>query len=89
MSKIKVGDTVRTGVYVCGEFRPMWVGKVIGISIDGSVASVDIGSMHGCRPIIRTEATCDLRHEPEECDCKAEDMPFGRCCKADREGEVK
>jgi hypothetical protein len=79
---IKVGDKVRTGVYVCGEFRAMWPGIVTGVSSDGTLASVDIGSMHGCAPNVRTEQISHLRKEPCECTCAAKDMPFGRCCKA-------
>jgi hypothetical protein len=80
--KIRVGDTVRTGVYVCGEFRPMWLGKVTGISADETLATVDIGTMHGCRANQRTEQISHLRLEEPECTCAAADMPFGRCCKA-------
>ena len=78
---IKVGEKVRTGVYVCGECKPMWLGMVTGLSSDGAVASVDIGSMHGCAPNMRLEQTGHLRREPEECTCVAKDMPFGNCCK--------
>ena len=63
--RIKVGDTVRTGVYVCGEWRPMWLGKVGGISNDGTLASVDIGTMHGCAPNVHTEQISHLRREPD------------------------
>lgn len=62
---IKVGDKVRTGVYVCGEWKPMWLGTVTGMSNDGTTASVDIGSMHGCAPNMRFEQTAHLRREPE------------------------
>lgn len=83
--RIKVGDRVTTGVYVCGEFRPVWLGKVVGISNDRTLALVDIGSMHGCAKNIRTEQISHLRKEPLECTCTAKDMPFGRCCKTTRE----
>ena len=62
---IKIGDKVRTGVYVCGVFKPMWLGTVTEMSHDGTTASVDIGSMHGCAPNIRLEQTSHLRREPE------------------------
>lgn len=62
---IKAGDRVRTGVYVCNEWRPMWLGEVTSISADGSLATVDIGSMHGCAANMILEATWDLRHEQE------------------------
>lgn len=63
IGNIKIGDKVRTGVYVCNEFRPMWLGHVVGISSDGTLASVDIGSMHGCAPNIRLEQISHLRLE--------------------------
>lgn len=65
MSEIKVGSTVRTGVYVCGEWRGMWLGKVEGVSSDGMVATVDIGSMHGCAKNIVFEQVSHLRLESE------------------------
>lgn len=61
---IKIGDRVRTGVYVIGEWKPMWLGMVIDQSDDGSSSKVDIGSMHGCRAIINWEQTSHLRKEP-------------------------
>ena len=60
---IAVGDTVKTGVYVSGEWRPIWLGKVIAISNDGTLASVDVGSMHGCARNVHTEQTSHLRRE--------------------------
>ena len=62
-ASIKIGDKVRTGVYVCNEWKPMWLGIVVGISNDGTLASVDTGSMHGCAPIVRTEQISHLRKE--------------------------
>ena len=62
---IEVGDKVRTGVYLCGEWKPMWLGTVTGMSSDGTTASVDIGSMHGCAPNLRFEQISHLRREPE------------------------
>lgn len=62
--RIKEGDRVRTGVYVCGEWRPMSAGIVTGISNDGTLATVDKGSLHGCAPIIHTEQVSHLRLEP-------------------------
>ena len=62
--EIRIGDTVRTGVYVCGEFRPMWLGKVVELSSDKTLASVDIGSMHGAARNIHVEMVSHLRKEP-------------------------
>lgn len=62
---IKVGDKVRTGVYVCGEWKPMWLGMVTGMSHDGTLASVDVGTMHGCAPRVHTEQVSHLRHESD------------------------
>lgn len=61
--RIKVGDTVRTGVYVLGEFRQMWLGTVTDVSTDGTLASVDIGTIHGCAVNIRVEQVSHLRTE--------------------------
>ena len=60
---MKIGDKVRTGVYVLGEFKPMWLGEIKSFSSDGTLAVVDRGSMHGCRPIISTEMISHLRLE--------------------------
>lgn len=79
---IKVGDRVRTGVYVIGEWHPMSLGIVVAVSTDGSTAMVDVMSLHGGAPWLRTEMTSHLRLEPEECTCTADNMRFGRCCKA-------
>ncbi len=64
-ARIQVGDTVRTGVYVLGEWEPMAEGIVKWVSADGSIADVDVMSLHGGAPWIRTEATSSLRKEPE------------------------
>lgn len=61
MSDIKIGDTVRTGVYVCGEWQPMSKGVVVSQSMDGSISHVDIMSLHGGRPWIQPERTDHLR----------------------------
>jgi len=63
-SEIVIGSVVRTGVYVCGEWRPMWLGTVTGISNDETLATVDIGTMHGCAPNVRLEQKSHLRLEP-------------------------
>ena len=61
MNGIYPGAVVQTGVYVCNEWRPMWTGKVLSVSVDGSTAVVDRGSMFGCRPIVETHETRYLR----------------------------
>jgi uncharacterized membrane protein len=63
MNEIKIGDTVQTGVYVCNEFRPMRLGTVTAVSNDGTLASVDVGSMHGCAPWVHIEQISHLRKE--------------------------
>jgi len=61
---IAIGDRVRTGVYVIGEWRPMWLGIVVDQSEDGTISKVDTGSMHGCAPRLCWEQTSHLRAEP-------------------------
>lgn len=60
---VVVGDRVRTGVFVCGEWVGMSLGIVVGQSSDGSVSSVDIMSLHGGSPRIQYEQTGHLRKE--------------------------
>lgn len=64
MSDIKVGDRVRTGVYVCNEWKPMHLGVVVAISNDGQLARVDVMGLHGGAPWIRNEQVSHLRKEP-------------------------
>jgi hypothetical protein len=59
--EIKVGDMVRTGVYVLGEWRSSYSGRVVRLSADGTTAEVDVMSHHGGRPWIHFEATSHLR----------------------------
>lgn len=81
--KIRVGDKVRCGVHVCGEWVPTQLGIVVSQTFDGSVSGVDVMSMHGGAPWVQQEVTAHLRREDaEECTCPAADMPFDRCCKA-------
>ena len=61
---IKIGDKVRTGVYVIGEWKPMWLGEIVDQSSDGSSSKVDIGTIHGCAPRTQWEQTSHLRAEP-------------------------
>jgi hypothetical protein len=64
MDSINIGDRVRTGVYVMGEWRPSSSGIVVSKSSDGTLADVDIMSLHGGRPWVRTEQISQLRKEP-------------------------
>lgn len=61
--EISVGSVVRTGVYVIGEWRPMWLGTVTAMSDDGTLATVDVGTMHGCARNEHVEQTSHLRLE--------------------------
>ena len=63
-NEIKVGDRVRTGVYVLGDWVPMSPGIVTELSADKSLALVDVMSLHGGAPWIRHEQTSHLRKEP-------------------------
>ena len=63
---IKVGDTVKTGVYVLGQFKPMHTGVVVHQSDDRSVSWVDVGSLRGCQPWLRIEVTSQLHIFTEE-----------------------
>ena len=58
---IKIGDKVRCGVYVGGEWRPMESGIVVDQSLDRATSSVDVMSLHGGRPWVRQEQTSHLR----------------------------
>ena len=66
MSQINIGDRVRTGVYIGGEWRPSSPGIVVSKTPDGSVCGVDIMSLHGGRPWVLQERTDHLRPEPQE-----------------------
>lgn len=60
MKDIKVGDKVRTGVYVLGKWIPASIGVVVAQSFDGSVSDVDVMSLHGGAPWVRKEQTNHL-----------------------------
>lgn len=62
---IKIGDKVVTGVFVLGEFKPVYTGIVVAQTGDGTVSDVDVGSLHGCRPWIHKENTSHLRKVEE------------------------
>lgn len=62
---MKIGDRVRTGVFVAGEWRPSSVGIVVAQSPDKTLAQVDIGSLHGAAPWLLWEQESHLRLEPE------------------------
>ena len=57
---MKIGDRVTTGVYVCGEYIPMSEG-IITRRINDELVEVDIMSLHGGRPWLRTEQESHLR----------------------------
>ena len=59
--EIKVGDMVQTGVYVLGEWRGVYTGRVVQQSSDGATCQVDVMSHHGGRPRVHFEATSHLR----------------------------
>ncbi len=60
--QIKTGDTVRTGVYVCGEWKPMYLARVTRI-IDDQLCEVDKMSLHGGAPWLQIEQISYLRKE--------------------------
>jgi hypothetical protein len=59
---MKVGDKVRTGVYVLGRFQPMSLG-IITRRIDDQLVEVDVGVVHGCASWKRIEQESHLRLE--------------------------
>jgi hypothetical protein len=59
--EIKVGDMVRCGVYVLGEWRQSYLGRIVQQSSDGAVSHVDVMSHHGGSPWIHFEQTSHLR----------------------------
>lgn len=62
--QIRLGDKVRTGVFVNGEWRPGSPGFVVSQTADGSISGVDIMSLHGGAPWVLQERTDHLRKEP-------------------------
>lgn len=60
---IQVGDRVRCGVYVLGEWYPTYVGIVVSQTVDGSVSGVDVMGLHGGAPWVHQEVTNSLRRE--------------------------
>ena len=64
VEQIRVGDRVRTGVYVLGDWKPCSVGYVVSVSNDGILAEVDVMSLHGGAPWVRLEQISHLRKEP-------------------------
>ena len=57
----KVGDRVRNGVYVCGEYRPMEDGVVTRVC--SGYCEVDVMSHRGGAPWIKLISWGELRHE--------------------------
>ena len=72
MSAHRIGDRVRTGVYVLNEWVPMALGIVTNVSSDGASVEVDIMSLHGGAPWKQWRAATDVRSD---------------CADARREGE--
>lgn len=64
MNQFKFGDKVQTGVFVCGEFKPTFVGIVTRV-IDDQLIEVDVGSLHGCQPWKKIEQSshCTICHD--------------------------
>jgi hypothetical protein len=63
MSNLKVGDTVWCTVFVAGNQMKTGKGTIVSMSNDKSIAQVDVGSIHGCSPWLRWEATSHLIKE--------------------------
>lgn len=59
--QIKIGDKVQMGVFVARRWRPTLKGIVTNISHDGTLATIDAGTMHGCEPDIYVEPVALLR----------------------------
>ena len=76
MHGIKVGDRVRTGVYVCGEWKPTELGIVVDQSNDRTLSWVDTMSLHGGAAWVHLERTDHLRPEPEP-------IPVGEATESD------
>lgn len=51
MKSIQIGDMVRLGVFVCNEWRPMSLGKVVAVR-DGYIEA-DVMGIHGGEPWIQ------------------------------------
>jgi hypothetical protein len=62
---VQIGDKVKTGVYVLGEWMPMYIGIVVDQSIDQTISKVDVMSLHGGAPWIHAERT-DHLHKIED-----------------------
>ncbi len=73
---IKIGDKVRSGVYVLNEWRPMHTGIVVSQTADGSVSGVDRMSLHGGAPWVVQEQTSHLRKIPMMSADGGEDIPL-------------
>jgi hypothetical protein len=53
------GTKVQCGVYVMGEFRPTYIGKVV--SVESGYYKVDIMSLHGGAPWVVTYSCGEVR----------------------------
>lgn len=57
----QIGERVRTGVYVCGEFRPMVDGIIV--AVHNGYCDVDVMSFRGGAPWVRSYTYGELRRE--------------------------
>lgn len=60
-----VGDKVHTGVFVCGEWMPVCVGRVVQI-VDDQLINVDVMSLHGGAPWVKLEQASHCRPVTDE-----------------------
>ena len=67
---VKIGDMVRLGVWVCGEWQPMSLGKVTAIR-DGYIEA-DVMGIHGGAPWIQTSQNYHYMLESEYQDSQKE-----------------
>lgn len=57
----KIGELVRTGVYVCNEFVPMALGRIV--SVHDGYCDVDVMGLWGGEPWIQSHHISHLRSE--------------------------
>jgi hypothetical protein len=82
-SVIRVGDKVRIGVYVCGEFKPMSLAIVVE-DVDAQLCRVDKMSLHGGAPWITLEQKSHLRKETQ---AQPEPVDEQLYCQVSKDGE--
>lgn len=57
---MNIGDKVQTGVYVCGEWKSMYTGIIVN-RVNSELVNVDVGSLHGCQPVVILKEESKLR----------------------------